>query len=546
MYVQCYDGYEEKQGGSTSCKASDVWQTYAKQVCENHCGGGVLPRPPFVEPMPVPKPPGDEGLMPVPPQPEEPVSAREVKQDQRNLLRELKDMERFFKPLKETALLTRIAVLKERVNKLAVTTRTAYYDERQAINNELEGLRFEVEKQNILRELKDMERIFKSLKDETMLAKIAAVREEINKLTLTSRESYKEEMQAVYDEMEDLRYAMRDAQESGAVIEPERDKKFQEQALRDMKKSVRSFERFLIMLESRVKKVEKQGIIVVQSVKDLIVKAKDLIARAKEAKTYDEAKEIMDQMPGLGEELNEALPRLEQLARLPEALKVINRRVAEVERAIKTTTATAKRLKIDAADEIEKMKSLLAEAKEAIAKLKTGSMEDADTFFDYIQESIMEKLNEAFMSSQMIQTVANVKKYTNKVAADLKRFERRIVQLEKKGEDMSEARALLDEAKNYLAELRAAGAKKLTADAADEIIEYLGSLFNLDDQLEEVLRLTAPDELERQLRRLFEGASKEELKPLEVGVIEKTIIKAYQTAKFFRLTPARSMAIVAE
>ena len=95
----------------------------------------------------------------------------------------------------------------------------------------------------------------------------------------------------------------------------------------------------------------------------------------------------------LGDELNEALPRLEQLVRLPEALKVINRRVAEVKRAIKTTSATVKRLKIDAADEI-KMQSLLAEAKEATAKLKAGSIEDADTFFDYIQESIMGKLDE--------------------------------------------------------------------------------------------------------------------------------------------------------
>lgn len=39
MYVQCHDGYEEKQGGETSCKSSPQWREYAKQTCENRCSG---------------------------------------------------------------------------------------------------------------------------------------------------------------------------------------------------------------------------------------------------------------------------------------------------------------------------------------------------------------------------------------------------------------------------------------------------------------------------------------------------------------------------
>jgi len=37
LYAQCYDGYEEKQGGDSSCKSSPVWQEYAKQTCEKRC-----------------------------------------------------------------------------------------------------------------------------------------------------------------------------------------------------------------------------------------------------------------------------------------------------------------------------------------------------------------------------------------------------------------------------------------------------------------------------------------------------------------------------
>ncbi|MFH0832079.1 MAG: hypothetical protein V1886_04420, partial [archaeon] len=36
-YWQCYDGYEEKSGGESSCKPSEVWQNYAKEACKNHC-----------------------------------------------------------------------------------------------------------------------------------------------------------------------------------------------------------------------------------------------------------------------------------------------------------------------------------------------------------------------------------------------------------------------------------------------------------------------------------------------------------------------------
>ncbi|MFH1192982.1 MAG: hypothetical protein V1656_01535 [Candidatus Jorgensenbacteria bacterium] len=43
MYVQCYDGYEEKQGETSSCKSSEVWQEYARAVCASRCGAAATP-----------------------------------------------------------------------------------------------------------------------------------------------------------------------------------------------------------------------------------------------------------------------------------------------------------------------------------------------------------------------------------------------------------------------------------------------------------------------------------------------------------------------
>jgi hypothetical protein len=36
--LQCYDGYQEKLGEETSCKSSDTWMQYAKEICVKRCG----------------------------------------------------------------------------------------------------------------------------------------------------------------------------------------------------------------------------------------------------------------------------------------------------------------------------------------------------------------------------------------------------------------------------------------------------------------------------------------------------------------------------
>ncbi|MDI6820832.1 MAG: hypothetical protein QMD65_01475 [Patescibacteria group bacterium] len=58
-YVQCYDGYETTMGDATSCKSSETWQQYAKDVCVNRCSTGkepnIIPKP-LPQPLSAPKP----------------------------------------------------------------------------------------------------------------------------------------------------------------------------------------------------------------------------------------------------------------------------------------------------------------------------------------------------------------------------------------------------------------------------------------------------------------------------------------------------------
>ncbi|MDP2967502.1 MAG: hypothetical protein Q8N87_03795 [bacterium] len=54
-YIQCYDGYEEKLGGESSCKSSEVWQKYGQEICANRCSTGYMPKP-MPTPVPAPQP----------------------------------------------------------------------------------------------------------------------------------------------------------------------------------------------------------------------------------------------------------------------------------------------------------------------------------------------------------------------------------------------------------------------------------------------------------------------------------------------------------
>lgn len=50
--LQCYDGHEEILGGETSCKSSETWVQYAKEICVKRCG--VIKEQPTVVQKPLP------------------------------------------------------------------------------------------------------------------------------------------------------------------------------------------------------------------------------------------------------------------------------------------------------------------------------------------------------------------------------------------------------------------------------------------------------------------------------------------------------------
>ncbi len=285
-----------------------------------------------------------------------------------------------------------------------------------------------------------------------------------------------------------------------------------------MKQGIKFFEKYLARIASKVKQVEKDGITVEPSIKDAVSKAQDMIRLVKEATTFDQIKDSAEAMPEIAQILNDALPKLEQLAQLPRVIKFTQKQIAEAERLIAQSIATVKRLNLDVDNEVQEMQSLLTEAKTALAALKDGKVE-GEEIAEYVQDNIADKISDIRDLAARIRAALNVRQYINRVSADLKRYEARIRRLERDGQKMTEAYEFLADAKTQLADLRALAVKRLTADTSEVMIASLREIDDKLDQLAELLKLTTPDDLEQQLRRLFEGGA-EKIQPFKVDQIE--------------------------
>lgn len=411
---------------------------------------------------------------------------------------------------------------------------------RQLSANETRNI--ERQRKQILRELKNIETSMKKYDEPTLLAKIVALKDKVTNAKLVDSSAFESLQGAQYD-LDDIRDAFQDVMNAkGNLNDQQMDEKSQARALREMKQGLKQVEKFLATIERTIKHVEKQGIAVDQKFKDAFAKAKDLGARTKAAKTYQEIQDVSDQIPDTVQALNDYLPILEQLSRIPKITKALNQKVSEATRAISSATATAKRVKLDATDELATMSSLLAEVKDAVARIKTGAIEGEDVY-GYVQDSVFTKVDDILQLARSIQAVANVRAHLKGVIqVDVNRFGKALKKLESKGEDVTEATAALDELRGHLETLKALAAKKLTPDTADELIDELRSISDLSEQLQNLLGLTTADQLEKQLKRSLEQG--EEFQPFNVNELEKTQARAYQTAIFFRMSPTSRMAYV--
>ncbi|MBI5230064.1 MAG: PKD domain-containing protein [Candidatus Magasanikbacteria bacterium] len=299
------------------------------------------------------------------------------------------------------------------------------------------------------------------------------------------------------------------------------DPRAEARALQQLKQGLRLFDRHIATLETKVAQIKKSGITVDVILINTIATAKEMAQQVKKAKSYNEIKDIAEQMPDIGQALNDALPRLEELLRLPGVLRLVNRRITEAEKAIKQADTISKRLKLEVSDTLEIMQTLLTEAKDAVTTIKTSGA--GDVLIDTLNDQIFEKLDEIFDLADNIRTVANIRQAVNQLTADAKRYEARLRRVKASKEDTQSATDLISQFKEQLSDLKVVSTQKLTPESGDQIIDHLNTMSELKTDLEEVLHLTAPSALQKQIKQLFSSPS-EKIKPFKVEQLEKGVL----------------------
>lgn len=255
-------------------------------------------------------------------------------------------------------------------------------------------------------------------------------------------------------------------------------------------------------LEKTVKKIEKSKLAVDPAFKTSLAEAKEALGRLRAATNSGESFEASEDLADVGETLNAYLPRLEQLVRTPDAVRIITQQINEAARIQKNAQKIARRLKVDTTLQIEQMTTRLESMKETLAAIKTASIE-TDDLHDYIQENISFKLDEVRDLADQIAAITNVKKYIRGAASRARQFEQRIARREKNGDDMAAARALLNQFLGHLDALKLIAENGLTNENAEEAVILLRALAEVGDELEDELQIISPDALEQQLERLF-------------------------------------------
>ncbi|TSC84282.1 MAG: hypothetical protein G01um101413_577 [Parcubacteria group bacterium Gr01-1014_13] len=386
-------------------------------------------------------------------------------------------------------------------------------------------------KKDYARNLDTLEKTFKRLEDTESLAKIAALKEKL--ASLPSDTSVFDALEAMKDDIMTLREVKDDLiSKKGEIEMSERDLEMQAKALKQMKKNMLAFEKQLKKMDTKAAALKKQGFSLPSALEDILTQGKVLMGKIKASTNFEEARDAGESLAELSEDLNLWAINIDQLVKISSVLRNINGQITNRESALKSVKALATRLKVDLQANLDDVSATLASVREAYGQLKTRAWGEEEPF-EFVQSAIIDKLENADNDMANIRALANLKASVNKIATQIKNFDTRIARLVKQKKDVAELASLVDQLKEVHGELKALAGEKLANLDLDNVLEKLGAANSLMEEINDLLKISAPSILERQLKQNFK------VEKINVPEVEKEVIRAYRVATFFRRAPAQ-------
>ncbi|MEK9183242.1 MAG: hypothetical protein AAB849_01925 [Patescibacteria group bacterium] len=302
------------------------------------------------------------------------------------------------------------------------------------------------------------------------------------------------------EEMEKME-KMRDAQEQ----------KMRMKGLNQAKKGMTKFLKSLKMTQTKIIKMEKQGIVVPADLKSKIETAIATLESIINAKEWsEEIEEKMMSMQEIGDGMQDIMPRLEMLSRLPKMVKKAQSEIKRLEKSYASAVKKAARAKVDVSSILGQWQAAIEELKTNLAAAASGQFEEGEDPMQAIGEGVFENLESAWRFDQIIRMVLDVKRNLRNVGSMLKKYEKNIVRLEKKGQDMTEAKEVLGMMKEKFIEVKDIAWDKLEPEEIEDFMSGLDGYMEMQQQMEEMLDMGGPSIFEKEMKR---APSKEDKMP---------------------------------
>jgi len=256
----------------------------------------------------------------------------------------------------------------------------------------------------------------------------------------------------------------------------------QTQMLAGLKKAAKGMQKTITTFKKSLVKLTKQGLTIPTETTENLKKINAIIAAINANKSIEELEALgFDEVGDIMDQLGESRKELEMLARWPQATKQVNKEIVNMGKVAKKLEATVNKLKakkIDLTENLAKFKAGIEEIKaaraEAEQKVKSGDTEGA---FDALEANVFQKVSDIYEEQRVIETMANLGRFTTDYKKGLASAQQQINTLKKKKVDTKELETILATTKTKGNEiLMLLKVKPLDQDAISDGLDALADL----------------------------------------------------------------------
>ncbi|MBI4273063.1 hypothetical protein HY621_04405 [Candidatus Uhrbacteria bacterium] len=266
-----------------------------------------------------------------------------------------------------------------------------------------------------------------------------------------------------------------------------------------------NFAKYLASLSRETDSLQKTGASLPESFKQALASARDLSEYVRTTSELRSVQETRSHIENLRDSLNEYIPSLERIARLPGVLRIANRQIAQATRLRKSAASAATRRKIDVKDLLADMDAHILKMASALDRLTQET--SSEDLLAFSTENFSDNLEAIREIERHVHAVINIKQFIKQIQTEAKQLNQRIAKLKKSSQTYREVKAVLFEIEHNLSELRPLANTRLTSESADQILSYVESLTDALDVAKEALNILNVDALSSQLSRLFASPS---------------------------------------